>query len=273
MTTLALPERITFNGFDLASYATLVANLAGWDEFPSLRGEDIALTGLHGRQFLEKLFDSKRPALGLFVSSLTAAGGAPANNRIQARANLDALYAILAPRSQGPLVRRMPDASLRTALAEVDSVAQVVDNVGGEIFGLMATFDLADPFFYGDPVTPAALSLNALTKTFSIVNPGSAPKLRKIRFDLTGPCTGLRITNDTTGAWLAYAPAVASTKHLIINAYDFSGTNDGLDVNGAILHAGNTRAFMELAPGTNNFTVTCTLTGGSLSYTWSAGWM
>lgn len=274
MTTLALNERITFAGVDLASYATLVNRLSQWDEFPALRGDNPALTGLPGRQFLQKLMDARQPSLGLIVTPLTAAGADGVTQQRQARANLDALYQAFAVRGQQALVRRMPDASNRTAMAEVLQVSQFDARVGGRAMLLMVTFDLADPFFYGDLVTPSAVSLNATTKTFATTsNPGTASRSRRITFDITGPCANVRISNDTTGTWFLVPGSVAGTKHLIVNPYDFTAVNDGADVNGLVQHSGNSPAFLEIAPGVNNFTLTCTTIGGSLSFPWQAAYL
>ena len=119
MTTLLFaPDRWTFGGTDLSTYAALVTQVTGADEFPELRGEDAPFTGLPGRRPMGKVADSKLIALALFVNSLDASGAlAESTNRKQARKNLEALYTVFGKRSQQALVRYLPDATNRTAQA------------------------------------------------------------------------------------------------------------------------------------------------------------
>lgn len=259
MTTLALGETWSYAGVDLSSYATLVMSPTGADEMPPIRGDDAAKTGLAGRQYLAKLPDARRVSLILFVSSLTAAGvdGGPT----QARANLDALYTALAPRQQAALVRTMPDATTRQAQAECVNVSGFQDPVGHGAYVLTAQFMLADPWWYGATTTgPGSTAINANPKDLAtFTNPGTV-RCHRCLIDITGPITNPRVTNLTTGAWVEVDVVVASAKHLLIDPYAFTVTNDAVDVIGSLLH-GPTVAWFNLAPGANSIRVTGGTTG------------
>lgn len=269
MTNLALPERWTFGGYDLSSYAVVAGGNVGADEFPPLRGDNPPFTGLSGRQFLAKLDDSRRIGLALFVLSTDASGAITGSPSQQARANLDALYKILAARTQAQLVRTLPDGSTRQALAEVVAVNNVGDPANHEIFPLTVQFELADPLFYGTAVVDSARSTASSPTNFSMTNPGNI-RMRNIKFDFTGPITNPRVTNNTTNEYVEYIGVVASTKHLILDAQLWTATNDGADVQGAIGHSGAV-AMLEVDPGSNSFTVTAGTPGGSLTSTLTPG--
>lgn len=265
MTTLGLGEQLTFGGVDLASYATLVTNLQGFDEFPGIRGENAPITGLAGRQFLEKLYDERRPAAGLIVTGLSTAGVAPGNDRTGARANLDALYAVLAPQSRPQtLTRKMPDASVRSALASVASVSNFTNKVNGRVFALLVTFDMPDPFFYGAAVVDSARSIAASPTSFTLTNPGSAPGCYRLAFDFAGPIANPRVTNQDTGTTVAVLTTVATGSHLVIDCYAFTALLDGANVEGLLTYSGAV-PFLTVAPGANHLVVSADTLGGTLT--------
>lgn len=268
MTTLAISaDRWTFGGLDLSSYAYLVSVVTGADEFPKLRGEDAPFTGLPGRRPLGKLADSRRLALGLSVTPLSAAGTlVEPTNRRQARKNLDELYAVLGKRAQQALVRYLPDASSRTAMAEVIDVSAFTDPYSGELFGLVVDFALADPYLYGADVVVAGATPASPTD-LSLTHPGTV-RGGKLVLDFTGPIADPRVTNVGNGQYVEALVAVAATKHLLIDVAAFTALNDGANAIGSIRHSGAYR-FLELDPGTQTLRVSATTPGGSLSVTFS----
>lgn len=268
MTTLAISaDRWTFGGLDLSSYAYLVSVVTGADEFPTLRGEDAPFTGLPGRRPMGKLADARRLALMLWVAPLTAAGTlVEPTNRRQARANLDALYAVLGKRAQQALVRTLPDASSRTGMAEVVDVSGFTDPVSGELFGLVVDFTLADPYLYGTDVIVTGAIPTSPTD-LAISHPGTV-RGGKIVLDFTGPIANPRVTNVGNGQYVEALVTVAAGKHLVIDVAAFTATNDGANAIGSIRHSGAYR-FLELDPGAQTLRVTATTPGGSLSVTFS----
>lgn len=267
MTTLGFVERYTFDGYDLADYATGVHAVDGVDDFPTLRGDSPPKSGLPGRTALGGLLDSREIQLSLYVSPWDPAGAVPADQRVGMRTNLDALYAILDPhRGQKLLTRRMPDATVRSASAQVRAVMEFPTKARQRLKFLVATFELADPYWYGATTTgPGSTATPASPTAFSFTNPGKV-RAHRLLIDFTGPITNPRLTNLTTGAWVQFTGVVASTKHLLIDAYAFTATNDGANVEGLITQ-GSTVPFMDLAPGVNSMQVTASSPGGSVLVT------
>ena len=262
MTTLHVaPERWLFGGVNLSTYACLVRQVTGADEFAPLRGEDAPLAGLPGRRFLAKLEDSRRIALGLWILPLAADGerDEPTDPE-QVRANLDALYAVLGRRTEQELVRVMPDGSERTALAEVVEVGSIEDPANGALIGLVVDFLLADPFFYG-PDEEDSRAIATSPTSFTLNHPGTQ-RTHRVRFEFTGPITNPRVTNETTGVYVEWLSAVADGKHLVIDAEAFTAVYDGTASPGYLAHSG-AYEFMNLDPGENAIAVTGTGLGAN----------
>jgi hypothetical protein len=255
MTTILLaPDRWTFGGLDLSSYAYLVRKVTGADDFPALRGEDPSFAGLPGRLSLGKLEDARRLALALYVFPKDASGALVEPTAVrQARANLDALYAILGKGGQQALVRVLPDATSRTAQAEVVAVSDFSDEASGLVLGLVADFWLADPYFYGADVTDERAIPSSPT-AFTLTNPGTV-RGHRVRITFTGPITNPRVTQVTTGIWVQYTGAVLSGDNLVIDCEAFTALNDGVNAIGAITHSG-AYEFFRVEAGANALSVT-----------------
>ena len=92
----------------------------------------------------------------------------------------------------------MPDASERTASAEVAAVTDIEDEFGHEAIGLVPDFELADPHFYGAAVTETQ-AIAASPTDVTITNAGSAATNRLV-LTFTGPITNPRLANLTLDA-------------------------------------------------------------------------
>lgn len=267
MTHLALPEQWRFRGVDLSTWAYMVRSVDGVDEFPALRGENVLVPAIAGRRYAAKVDDQRRLALALWVQPVDAAGVLiePTNAR-QARANLDALYAVLGLRSQGDLVRVMPDASERTASAEVVAVNDIEDEFGHEGIGLVADFLLPDPYFYGAGVTEMQ-AIAASPTDMTITNAGSAATNRLV-LTFTGPITNPRLANRTLdaagGFYVEALVSVAAGTDLVIDCGAWTAANDGVNAIGSVRHSGAFE-FFRLVPGANDLRITADTPGGSLS--------
>jgi hypothetical protein len=262
MTTVTAAARFSVDGVDLSTLAYVVRAVTGVDEIGPLRGEDAAYSGLPGSQFMGKLRDSRNFALQLTVLATDANGAVTGTSQAQARTNIDALYTILGLGGQRTVSRTLPN-GVRTCLAEVTRTTLNPDAAWDTFYSLTAEFRMADPFWYGTALVSGSTPISSNNQTFSITNPGTAPGYR-VSFDITGPITGPRVTNTTTGAnWEFTGGTVGSGTHLIVDAYAFSATNAGTDVSGLIAHGGAV-PFMTVVPGTNSMIVSSTTSGGSI---------
>lgn len=266
MTHIALPETWRFKGVDLSTYATLVRSTDGVDELPPLRGDNRLVPSIAGRRFAGKRHDERRMSLALWVNSLDAAGTlSESTSPKQTRKNLDALYAIFGQRTTGSLVRVMPDASERTAQAEVVSTTNIQDEWGGDAIGLVVDFLLPDPFLYGTAVAPSQ-AIAASPTNYTITNAGSVATHRLL-LTFTGPISNpklLNLTIDSGGLYYVEClVTVAPATTLVIDCEDFTAYNNGVNAIGSLQHSGSFE-FMRLEPGANSMRVTSTAPGGSL---------
>lgn len=270
MTTLAIsPDRYTFDGTDLSSYAYLLQAPADTEDLPGLRGEDVAVPYLPGRRWAAKLPDSKRLSLALLVTDQAVGGGLTLpDGRQQFQANLDGLRLALAKPGRRSLVHYLPGGSSRTAQAEC--LGLQVGEMRGNREGVIAVADfvLADPYFYGSPVVDSARAISASPTNFTFTHPGTA-RTNRILLDFTGPIANPRLLQVTTGIYVECLVTVASGKHLLIDCDLFTATNDGVLAIGSIRHSGDFR-WMILEPGDNSLRVTATSPGGTLTTTAAA---
>lgn len=267
MTTLAIaPDRWTFDGTDLSSYALILSGSLDTEDLPGLRGEDVAVPYLPGRRWAAKLPDSRRLSLALLVTDQAVGGGlALPDGRQQFQANLDGLRSVLAKPGRRSLVHYLADGSSRTAQAECLGlqVGETFGNREGTV--AVADFMLADPYFYGSPLVDAGRSIAASPTAFTLTHPGTA-RTNRIVLDFLGPISNPRLTNATNGLYVECLVAVASGKHLLIDCERFTATNDGVQAIGSVRHSGDFR-WMILEPGANSISVTATSPGGSLTTT------
>jgi hypothetical protein len=267
MTTLALaPDRWTFAGVDLSDYATMVRTLDAAEDFPGLRGDDLAVPNLPGRRWKPKLPDARRMGLALLITDQNASGGLtePTAQR-QAQANLDAIRTTFAKPGQYALVHVLPDGSSRTALAEVADFRATEQRGGRQAFLAVVDFDLADPYFYGPDLVDLDRSIASSPTAFALVNPGSV-RTSGVVLDFTGPISNPRFTNGTNGLYVECLVTVAAATHLIVDCKAFTAANDGLNAIGSIRHSGDFR-WMILEPGSNAISVSATSPGGTLTST------
>jgi hypothetical protein len=270
VTTLAIaPDRYTFDGTDLSSYAYLLSTAGDHEDLPGLRGEDVAVPYLPGRRYAAKLPDSRRLSLAFLVTDQAVGGGLTLpDGRQQFQANLDGLRLALAKPGRKSLVHYLPGGSSRTAQAECLGlqVGEMRGNREGTV--AVADFMLADPYFYGANVVDSARAISASPTAFTFTHPGTA-RTNRVAFDFLGPISNPRITNVTNGLYVECLVTVASAKHLIVDCDLFTAANDGVSAIGSIRHSGDFR-WMILEPGANSLSVTATSPGGTLTTTAAA---
>jgi len=263
MTTLPWEDRYTFGGFDLSSYAVMTMNVDGADVVPPARGVTPPRTGMSGNVPQRLLMDQRSVRIGLFLTPDSAAGVAPGDNRVGAYSNLDALKRILDPTvGQQLLTRMMPDGTTRQGMAQVRSTSAFAGVAGGELMMLTVDFELADPYWYASIPVSLNTTLNTSPVNANITNPGYPG--HRTTFDFTGPITAPVVTNTTTGAFISFPFAVPSAQHLIIDAYTFTATLNGVDRSGDILHAPTVGVpWWRMNTGVNALTFTGTSPTGS----------
>lgn len=269
MTTIALPDRWTFDGEDLSTYARLVRQVNGGEDLAELRGDDSLVPSLPGRRWAPKVDDARRFALALHVTPMDAAGGlTEATEQRQAQRNLDDLRKLFGKRGLRPLVHHLPDGSTRTAQAEVASFASIDWKAARHTADAIVDFSLPDPYFYGPNVVDVARALPGPgSLDFAFTHPGTASG-HKVLFSfhdavaLVNP----RVTNLDSGIYVECLVSVPAAT-LDIDCEAFTAFNGAVQAGGSLRHSGSA-LWMVLAPGVNNLRVSAlTLDDGFLTTT------
>lgn len=155
------PEYWAVEGVSLQTYAY---NIKSWGSGgrqapPNLRGTDITIPGRVGDVFRPKVPEARKITLGMWVQGANADGSAPTTvSRIQQfEQNWTMLRRLLwNPYRQFTLTKQVWDGAQYVV---VSAKAQYAGGLDPEVIGLggaaQFTVDLllADPFFYGDPLS------------------------------------------------------------------------------------------------------------------------
>lgn len=259
-------DRWRFAGVDLSTYAHIIKR-ADADTYPQLRGQDAALSGLTGEQFLQKLEAGRVIPIDLYVLATNDDGTDPGGGSdVIARTNLDTLNAVFAVRTPQLLERIMPDGTVRAAMAEVVSVADMDPTVQGFGFGLAVDFKLADPWFYGAMVVQSA-TISGSPQTLTVTHPGNV-RGHKCWIEFIGAITNPKVTNLRTGQSVLYTGVVAANLQLLFDSATGCTYLAGVLVSGSVTHyspPGRPAALMELLPGANPLLLESSSPGGSVN--------
>lgn len=252
---------------------THARNLVSWggdrEGARPLRGEDQVIPYAPGRRWTRKVVDSYTMSLSGWV--LGADDDGVIGDQQEFRTNWRALRRLLwTPNRQIALTKRWRDeaGTLISATAQAQYVGGLVPQMTG---GTRAEFDvdlfLADPFFYGDPVT-VPLPLGATT----VVDVPGDYDTSAIGLALVGPLTAARVTNEslTPPAWVQYLTLPdGSTADLDVGLFTARQDDGGGDYKaiGNVSHDGAI-PWLLLTPGSNSLTVSTTDGTGTIALTY-----
>lgn len=238
-----------------------IENLSGAEDMAAVRGENPEVPLREGRTHVTKYYEQRTISLGMNI-----AGKVP----IDFQSRLDVLKLLFGSRTQKVLKRQMADGTFRQANAEVTGTIGF-DQLRGDHSGrFVVDFLLADPFMRSDVATaPAATTIDASPKTFTITNPGTAED-RSMIISLTGPLTNPRVDNLTNGTWVSFTGVASAGQVLVINVANFTAIKVADNVLDNILHAGDSYFFV-LIPGDNSISVTSDVTTtGTVGFSFNA---
>lgn len=229
----------------LQNYAFNIATLGGSRLAPPpLRGADILVPYRPGQVALPRIPDARTITLGMWVQGCNEDGSAPTagqTNYSQFMYNWRKLRSLLwQPSAEFSLTKRFYNdaGTLVTATAKARFAGGLEPVMMGEAHGVF-TVDLllADPFFYGVPVTQV-FSANT---THTLVVPGDY-----MTFAITlVMAMGARFTNMSLSPYVWCQLSQAGT----VDVKDFVVTNTG-SADGLLTHGGASQWFV-LNPGSN----------------------
>lgn len=240
---------------DLRGGRWAITDLSSAQDMPMKKGDNPQVPFREGRAFVRKLYDQRVISLGLVVAGPT---------EIDFDARMDLLKLTFGQQSEKILKRQMADNSYRQALAEpfgqnksgAFRFRHFLQDMAGK---MIVDFRLSEPVFRALVATaPAATTIDASPKTFTITNPGTAQD-RSMIITLAGPLTNPRIDNTENSTWVSWTGVIANGRSLVLDVGEFTAVYDGNNALDDLLHSGD-HYFLVLEPGANPISVTSDVT-------------
>jgi len=146
------------NGTPLNTYAFNVSTLGGGRlSVPDYRGSNVEVPYRRGEVYLPKIADKRDITLAMWVSAMDDDGNPPSSGNIEAawQANFDKLRRLFWTETQELVLtkRFWRDGDVVAASANVEYLRGLEPTMDAPGLGKMTiNLNMADPFFYGDPV-------------------------------------------------------------------------------------------------------------------------
>lgn len=206
----------------------------GWDDTPSMRGDNAVLLGQHGESWRRKKFGPGRKTLNLTVHGTGPDGwSVPETDRGQRAAyeeSVDALLRMFSPRHRLLLVERVhANGDRRQAYCEVTSV--IAPQTVGMTAGRMS-IELVVPGSFWEDVDAVSYRMPYNTsvggaqdlEVYSLAGQ-TAPCADGI-ITITGPCTTVGIHDAETGSGFGYDTPIGAGDTLTVDAGAFTAVHD-----------------------------------------------
>lgn len=232
----------TAKGQSLRTPGWEIMSVDGWDTYPSWRGGEVEVAGLHGAVVNSRRFANTRSiALPMAIFPYNPSTGLQTLSVAEhLQENVDTLLGLMyGAYSQLAIVRTMPDASTRTIQGEVLQAVPISGRAG--VRELSLQFECPYPFWHG-----AALSDTGNSGSFTVTNNGNAPVGDAV-FTFTGVAV---LTHDDTGDSFE----ILSGANTVVDAGARTIKRASADVD-EDFKIGDTGYWIELLPGVNNFTL------------------
>lgn len=254
-------ETWAIDGVPLLTLAADVQRIDG-DLVPPLRGEDRQYAFRPGREFRPRVADSRSVTLGLWLFGQDGPGSTSAAYQANYAGAERQLRRLLRPDAgrEFEITRSWSD-DLGDHTATGRGVAGTIERARAGRFAGRLTVDIgmADPFFYGAPVT-VALPLGVGVPVDNLGDDMTTAVL----LDYSGALSNPTVTNSTVSpeVWLKVGTDLAAGDGLDVDvaATSILRDSDGANLIGAVTHSG-ARSWFGLRRGTN--TVTLSADGGA----------
>jgi hypothetical protein len=236
----------SFGGTALSTYG-VVTLIGDYFDLPERRGENQLIPYRHGRTHVEKFYDQRKITVGIAVVE---------NSQAAQEQMFDTMHQSFSLRTQQVLSYTLADASVRQALATIDTPMQV-EWINDTFARVVLEFTLTEPFFRSDTITDPSETIDESPKAMQVTNDGTVEE-RNPTIILTGPLENVAITNTENGCILIYTGEIDDGDTVTIQQassgeYTAVHSVDG-NVIGNITHEGST-ALMVLIPGDNDLSI------------------
>lgn len=273
-------ETWTYDGVSLSNYVAgnMIWDIRTWnglDNIPGINANGSAsgassgtngmfqLAQMHGEFWYPQYFTAATRLLTMFVTQNDQSTGASPTSIDVARQNFDKNLESLTllfqrRRNLATLLRNRSDGTTRKALVTVDAVIQPsLVPITNALLTVELTFP--DPFWWDSTDTILA----TLPAAFSGVVTGMAgctAPVNDMQFNITGPVTNPRVTDNESGSWFQYNGTIAAGKTLVVHNVNMSIDDGGTGWSPALVN-------MQHAGDSNWLTLYPTQTGGGVNIT------
>ena len=239
-------ETWTYDGVALSNYISGnkiwdIRTWSGLDNVPGINANGSAsgassgtngmfqLAQSHGEFWYPQYYTAATRLLTLHISTNDGSTGASPTSIDQARKNFDANFDNLTllfqrRRNLATVLRSRSDGTTRKAFVSVCSVIQpTLIPITDGLITVELTFP--DPFWWDGTDT----TLATLGAAFSGVVTGMAgctAPVNDMQFNITGPVTNPRVTDNESGSWFQYNGTIAAGKTLVVHNVNM-GIDDG----------------------------------------------
>lgn len=275
-------ETWTYDGVNLSNYVSgnMIWDIRTWnglDNIPGINANGSAsgassgtngmfqLAQMHGEFWYPQYFTAATRLLTMFVSDHNQSTGAAPTSIDQGRQNFDQNLESLSllfqrRRNLATVLRNRSDGTTRKGFVSVASVIQPsLVPVTSALLTVELTFP--DPFWWDSTDTILATLAAGFSGVVSGMAGCTAP-VNDMQFNITGPVTNPRITDNESGSWVQYTGTVAAGKTLVIHNTNMSIDDGGSGWSPALIN-------MSHAGDSNWLTLYPSQTGGGVNITFS----
>lgn len=256
----------------LNQYAWNITTWGAGKSLPTMRGNNIQVGYIPGQIWRKKLPDSRTLTLTMWTAGISPTTDQPVygpNQHLQVNDNIQLLRTLFynCGGNQFELTRQweyslpvtpgvptgVPTMVSATALAEVAGNMQIVSqSPGSTLYTFSIDLLLADPYFYGPPVS-FEIPYNSATPVLNTGDDVAAYYSNTVTFN--GPLQYPRLTNITTSptTWVQLNTIISAGDSITFDVANFTANraSDGANLSGSVTHSG-TRRWMSYNPGVNS---------------------
>lgn len=240
-------ETWTYDGVNLSNYVggNIIWDIRTWSGLDNIPGVNVngsasgasagtngmfQLAQSHGEYWYPQYFTAATRLLTMFISTNNISTGAPGSSIDQQRQNFDQNFDALTllfqrRRNLATVLRNRSDGTTRKGFVSVAAVIQpTLVPVTSALITVEMTFP--DPFWWDSTDTTLATLAAAFSGVVTGLAGATAP-INDMQFNITGPVTNPRVTDNESGSWFQYNGSIAAGKTLVVHNQNMSIDDGG----------------------------------------------
>jgi hypothetical protein len=255
--TATTAETLSVNGVILNTYAKNIESLTGRMHVASIRTDNLAIPGRHGKlRTTAKFYDEGQIVLPMWVRGCDDDGGVPTTKRQQFFANVDALTNLFRPGSGlMEMLHTLPDGTIRRAWVECTDVIDF-STLGGANPLAKFSVSLRVPSVFWEDQTSRSVDLPPTQNGYVTAFDGTTAPIEDSVITIVGPAINCRVEAYYDAkplenpSWVQYSEVDAGQSVVIDSGtWQITGSGGLIPNYANLTHAGGARWFT-LVPGT-----------------------